>query len=220
METRILDIVNKGYSAVISNLNENMLAEIRNILDINEYPYVVLSSTSNNATHRLGFPNGINEYMGSESFVKLRLQAEIKLLNEMFNLNIDEYYLDYVLEWMYHKHIMDTPLNYLDNDGNLFEYLQLFFEDRNADNPNTEDQVAIKLMQLFSEIYKDDANLPILQLRSQVFTKPGIILISEANSVKATYIKNAVKLFYHDFQLLEASSETPQMHIEYITFNN
>ena len=81
MENRILDIVEKRYSAVIGNLNLPMLNNLQTLLEDKGYPYVILSSTSTLATHRLGIPHGINEYMGSESFVKLRLQAEIRLIN-------------------------------------------------------------------------------------------------------------------------------------------
>ena len=220
MEARILDIIEKNYSAVIGNLNLAMVEEIKELLDESGYPYIVLSSTSNKATHRIGFPYGVNEYIGSESFIKLRLQAEIRLINHKFKLNIGNYYLDYVVEWIYNMHVMSTPINYLDNDGVLFKSLRIFFEERNDLNPNIEDQVAIKLVDLISEIYKDDASLPIIQLRSQVFVNPAIVLIVEEDAIKSEYIIDSIKLYHHDFKLLETSKDQKKMHIEYLTFNN
>ncbi len=220
MENRILDIVEKRYSAVIGNLNLPMLNNLQTLLEDKGYPYVILSSTSTLATHRLGFPHGINEYMGSESFVKLRLQAEIRLINHKFNLDIGNYYLDYVVEWIYNMHVMNTPLNYLDNDGRLFPTLKAFFQERDDLNPNTEDQVAVKLMELISEFYKDDTNLPIIQLRAQVFTRPCVLLICEDSPIKAEFIIDSIKLFHHDFKLLEVSKTENIAHIEYVNFNN
>ena len=220
MENRIIDLVEKRYSAVIGNLNPAMLNEVIEVLQARDYCYIVLSSSSTLATHRLGFPHGINEYMGSESFIKLRLQAEMRLVNKNFDLNIGNYYLDYVVEWIYNMHVMSTPLNYLDADGRLFENLKLFFEDRNSVNPNTEDQVAIKLMELITELFKDDITLPIIQARAQVFTKPCVILVSEESPKKAQYIIDSIKLYQHDFKLLEVNSDVTQVNIEYINFSN
>lgn len=220
MEKRILDVIEKRYSAVIGNLNHAMLNNLQEILDEREYPYVILSSTSIKASHRLGFPHGINEYIGSESFVKLRLKAEIRLINQTFNLNIGNYYLDYVIEWIYNTHVMDTPLNYLDADGRLFSSLKAFFQERDDINPNIEDQVAIKLMALMSEFYKDDITLPLIQLRNQVFTRPCIVLICEDDVIKSEYIIDSIKLFHHDFLILEATSDEEKIHIEYINFSN
>lgn len=179
MEKTILDVISKRYSAVIGNLNTAMLENLIDVLEENEYPYIVLSSNSSLATHRIGFPHGINEYIGSESFYKLRLEAEIKLINRKFNLNFDKHYINYVVEWIYNRHVMSTPLNYLDADGKLFEFLENFFQQRNDLNPNLEDQIAVKLIKLISEFYDDDASLPIVQLRKSLFLNPCVVLVSE-----------------------------------------
>lgn len=220
MEQKLFDVIENRKSAVIGNLNYAMLKHLASFLDEREYPYIILSSTSKMATHRLGFPHGINEYTGSEIFIKMRLKAEIKLINQTFDLNIDDYYLDYVSEWIYNLHVMNTPINYLDVDGLLFDALEIFFDERNLNNPNIEDQVAKKLMTLIKEFFKDDVNLPIVQLRPQVFTNPCIVLISEESLTKATYIIDSIKLYHHDFNIIEAQSDVEKIMIDYISLSN
>lgn len=220
MEKQILDIIDNRKSAVIGNLNLAMVNNIVEFLDIKEYPYVILSSSTKLATHRIGFPHGINEYIGSEVFIRMRLKAEMKLINQTFDLDIDDYFLDYTAEWIYNLHVMNTPLNYLDLDGVLFETLEIYFKERNALSPNTEDQVATKLMALINEFFRDDVDLPIIQLRTQVFTNPCIVLVIEESTRKANYIVDSIKLYHHDFRILEASSDVDQIELEYINFNN
>lgn len=220
MERKLVDIIQKKQSAVIGNLNPDMLKNIKELLDLSEYRYVILSSDTELATHRMGFPNGINEYMGSEVFIRMRLLAEIKLINQTFDLNINEYYLEYTADWIYNMHVMNTPLNYLDVDGKLFDTLEKFFEERNLLNPNMEDQIATKLMGLIKEFFDDEANLPIIMLRAQLFTQPCILLVSQENSLKSKYIIDSIKLFHHDFTLLEVSDDTEAVSLQYLTFNN
>ena len=220
MEKQILNIIDKQQSAVIGNLNPAMADDLIEFLKVKEYPYIILSSSTNLATHRIGFPNGINEYTGSEVFIRMRLKAELKLIDKTFDLNINEYFLDYASEWIYNLHVMNTPINYLDLDGVLFSSLEMYFKDRNHLEPNAEDQVAEKLMSLIKEFFIDDIDLPIVQFRAQLFTNPCVVLIVEENLRKSDYIIDAIKLYHHDFKIIESDSETNQIQLEYISLNN
>lgn len=220
MNNLLIDVIEKKESAVIGNLNADTAFNIIEFLKVKEYPYIVLSSTSNMASHRVGFPNGINEYTGSEVFIILRLKAELKLINKTFNLDIDDYYLDYTAEWIYNLHVMNTPINYLDLDGLLFESLEFYFKEKNQLNPNLEDQIATKLMALCKDLFKDDKDLPIIQYRNQLFINPSIVLIVEKSHKKADYIIDSIKLYYHDFKIIEADSNIESKKINYISFNN
>lgn len=220
MEKYLLDIIDKRQSAVVGNLNVAMANNIVDFLDIKEYPYIILSSSTTMATHRIGFPNGINEYTGSEVFIRMRLKAEMKLINQTFDLNIDDYFLDYTAEWIYNLHVMNTPINYLDLDGVLFETLEMYFQERNQINPNIEDQVANKLMALIKEFFIDDNDLPIVQFRVQLFSNPCVVIIVEDSFKKANYIIDSIKLYHHDFKILEANSDLEQVELQYISLNN
>ena len=73
MRQALRDIIENNTSAVIMNVKEDVVLDIVDFIKSYDYSYQIVSSESDHATVRLGFINGLNEYTGSESFIKNRI---------------------------------------------------------------------------------------------------------------------------------------------------
>lgn len=206
MKESLLNVIESNSSALVSNIDVSFLDDVIDFIESYNYNYLVLSSSSDYKHVRLGFINGANEYTGSEAFIKKRIFSELSIINSLLNMNFDEHYLTYIVEWIFYLHTVDTPLNYLDHDGYLFDYLIEFFEDRNYLNPSVEDQIAIKFLEVVGEFLADDVEYPIALFRDLLFSRPTIVIVSEANHLKALYIEQMLKGYYEDMSLIEEFS--------------
>lgn len=203
MRDSLKEVIEAQSSAVLLNIHEDVLKDLTDFIESYEYPYEVLNSSGEQGTVRLGFINGLNEYRGSEEFVKSRIFNELNAINEIFAIKIDEHYLQYIVEWLYNLHVMNTPLNYLDNDQALFDFLIEFFEDKHYESDSVEDEVAIKFLRLAEELLYTEDELPIMQFRDKLFKRPSILIISEENVIKAEYIERLVKDYYDQYLKIE-----------------
>ncbi len=207
MRDSLKEIIESNKSAVLMNVNEDVLTDITDFIQSYQYPFHILNSSGDKGTVRLGFINGLNEYTGSEDFVKSRIHHELRAINEIFNINIDDYYLEYIVEWTHYLHTMNTPLNYLDNDHKLFDTLIEFFEEKQYESDSVEDDVAIKFLRVAEELLTSDEQVPIMQFRDQLFNIPSILIISEENVLKATYIERMIKDYYDQFMKIDEVEE-------------
>lgn len=203
MRENLKEIIEAQSSAVLLNVHEDVLADLTEFVASYEYPYEVLNSTGSHGTVRLGFINGLNEYTGSEHFVKGRILSELNAINHVFNINIDDHYLQYIVEWVYNLHVMSTPLNYLDNDQKLFDFLIEFFEDKHYESESIEDEVAIKFLRVAEELLYTEDELPIMQFRDKLFNRPSILIVSEESVNKALYIETIIKDYYDEYLKIE-----------------
>lgn len=213
MREALKEIIENNTSAVIMNVNDDVVLDIVDFIKSYDYSYQVLSSESEHATVRLGFINGLNEYTGSEAFIKNRIFEELKLVNQLLEVNLDEYYLEYIVEWIHWLHTMSTPLNYLDNDGLLFDYLIEFFENKFYEDEAVEDQVAIKFVRLIEELLDVKKELPVLWIRDQLFKKPSILIVCETNPKKEVYVEKLIKQYYDEYVEIDGS-DNPIMFIK------
>ncbi|NLC34441.1 MAG: hypothetical protein GX760_04165 [Erysipelothrix sp.] len=207
MRETMKEIIDSQSSAVIMNVKEDVLNDVIDFIKSYDYKYYVLNSEGVHGTVRLGFINGINEYTGSEKFVKNRVFQELNLINKLYKVGLDNYYLEYIVEWVHWIYTMSTPLNYLDNDGVLFDYLIEFFENKYYEDENTEDEIAIKFLRVLEEILAADTDLPILWIRDRLFKQPAILIVVEDNQVKETYVEALVKQYYDEYVEIEGSSK-------------
>lgn len=203
MRESLKGIIESHKSAVLLNVDESIIADLSDFIQSYEYPFEILNSSGEHSTVRLGFINGLNEYTGSEEFIKNRIFKELSAINEIFEINIEAYYLDYICEWIYYLHIMSTPLNYLDNDNDLFDYLIEYFEDKHYESDSVEDAIAIKFLRIIEELLVTEDKSPIIQFREALFKRPSILIISEENPNKALYIERLVKDYYDDYMKID-----------------
>ncbi|NLY63070.1 MAG: hypothetical protein GX074_04340 [Erysipelothrix sp.] len=213
MRQALRDIIENNTSAVIMNVKEDVVLDIVDFIKSYDYSYQIVSSESDHATVRLGFINGLNEYTGSESFIKNRIFQELSAINMLFDVNLDNYYLEYIVEWIHWLHTMSTPLNYLDNDGLLFDYLIEFFENKYYEDEAVEDQVAIKFIRIIEEMLETKKDLPVLWIRDQLFKKPSILIVCEANPSKEAYVERLIKQYYDEYVEIDGE-DNPLMFIK------
>lgn len=199
MRDSIKQIIDNNLSAVVLNVNQEVLSDVVEFIKSFDYKYEVLNSSGTMGTKRLGFINGLNEYTGSEEFIKSRIFSELNALNEIIEANISSYYLEYIVEWIYYLHIMDTPLNYLDNDKVLFDFLIDYFESKYYESNSVEDQVAITFLKVVEELLYTEEELPIMQFRENLFKTPTILIVSEENPIKNLYIEKMLKDYYEQY---------------------
>ena len=203
MKENLKEIIEAEKSAVVLNVDEAVLDDLSEFVKSYDYPLEILNSSGNHGTVRLGFINGLNEYRGSEEFVRERILRELNAINDIFDIGLDTYYLEYIVEWTTYLHTMNTPLNYLDNDGILFDKLIMFFEDRHYESNSVEDEVAIKFLKLAEELLDSDNSTDIMQFMDKLFVRPSILIISEENPIKALYIERLIKDYYDQYLLIE-----------------
>lgn len=203
MKENLKEIIESHQSAVLMNVDDDVIVDLVDFIKSYNYPYEVISFNEDHQTARVGFINGLNEYTGSEEFIKSRIFKELSAINEIFEINIDEYYLNYIVEWVFNLHVMSTPLNYLDNDGALFDYLIEFFEDKYYESESVEDKVAINFLRVIEELLVADSKVKIMQFRDLLFKKPSILIISEENPKKVLYLERLIKDYYDDYMKID-----------------
>lgn len=199
MRDSIQQIIDNNLSAVILNVKQEVLNDVVDFIKSFDYNYEIFNSSGNQSTVRLGFINGLNEYTGSEEFIKSRIFSELATINSIIEANIDSYFLEYIVEWIYYLHIMDSPLNYLDKDKALFDYLINFFENKYYEDNAVEDDVAIKFLRIVEELLYTEDDLPIMQFRDKLFKKPSILVVCEDNPIKNMYIEQMLKDYYEQY---------------------
>lgn len=205
MRNAIKEIIDTKSSAVILNVKEDIVDDVVDFINSYGYTYHILNSEGSKATARLGFINGLNEYTGSEKFIKNRIFRELSAINTLFKVGLDEYYLEYIVEWVHWLHTMNTPLNYLDNDGMIFDYLIEFFENKYYEDEAIEDQISIKFLRIIEELLDANTQLPILWIRDQLFKKPAILIVCEDNPVKQEYIEVLLKEYYDEYAEIDGT---------------
>lgn len=199
MRDSIQQIIDNNLSAVILNVKQEVLNDVVDFIKSFDYNYEIFNSSGDQSTVRLGFINGLNEYTGSEEFIKSRIFSELATINNIIEANIDDYFLEYIVEWIYYLHIMDSPLNYLDKDKALFDYLINFFENKYYEDNAVEDDVAIKFLRIVEELLYTEDELPIMQFRDKLFKKPSILIVCEDNPIKNMYIEQMLKDYYEQY---------------------
>lgn len=203
MRESLKEIIEAQSSAVLMNVHEDVLDDLVDFIESYQYPYEIINSSGSKGTVRLGFINGLNEYLGSEEFVKSRVFQELSAINEIFKIELDDHFLQYIVEWIYNLHVMHTPLNYLDNDQALFDYLIEFFEDKHYESESVEDEVALKFLRVAEELLYSEEELPIMQFRDKLFKRPSILIISEESVAKAAYVERLIKDYYDQYLKIE-----------------
>lgn len=203
MRESLKEIIEAQSSAVLMNVHEDVLDDLVDFIESFQYPYEIINSSGSKGTVRLGFINGLNEYLGSEEFVKSRVFQELSAINEIFKIELDDHFLQYIVEWIYNLHVMHTPLNYLDNDQALFDYLIEFFEDKHYESESVEDEVALKFLRVAEELLYSEEELPIMQFRDKLFKRPSILIISEESVAKAAYVERLIKDYYDQYLKIE-----------------
>lgn len=208
MRESLKEVVDNNLSAVMLHVTQDTLQDTLDFIASYEYPVEVFNSSGDLGTVKLGFINGLNEYHGSEEFIKNRILSELSAVNHIFDINIDEHYLNYLVEWIHNLHVMDTPLNYLDNDNALFDFLINFFEDRHYESNSPEDEVAIKFLRVVEEFLYSEEELPIMNFRDRLFNRPSILIVAEENPLKVQYIAQIIKDYYDEFLVIEEKEST------------
>lgn len=203
MRESLKELIEAQSSAVLMNVHEDVLDDLVDFIESYQYPYEIINSSGSKGTVRLGFINGLNEYLGSEEFVKSRVFQELNAINEIFKIELDDHFLQYIVEWIYNLHVMHTPLNYLDNDQALFDYLIEFFEDKHYESESVEDEVALKFLRVAEELLYSEEELPIMQFRDKLFKRPSILIISEESVAKAAYVERLIKDYYDQYLKIE-----------------